>query len=89
MHNICVISLVVLTMTLDIVLLEFLEISYHIASMTCKVTELYGGDHLTNLLVYESEHITKKSRLGVIKDYISPLGLLDQKCREIPQIEKT
>jgi len=42
-HNLCVISLVVLTFILDIVLVRFLEMSYHIPSMTCKVIEAYKG----------------------------------------------
>jgi len=38
-HNLCVISLVVLTFILDIVFVGFLEISYHTPSMTVKVME--------------------------------------------------
>jgi len=38
-HNLCVISIVVLTFILDMVLVGFLEISYHIPSMTCKVID--------------------------------------------------
>jgi hypothetical protein len=40
-HNLCVISVVVLTFILNIVLIGFLEISSHIPSMTCKVMEAY------------------------------------------------
>jgi len=67
MHQLCVISLVMLTFIQDIVLVWFLEISYHIPSMTCKVMEIYGGEHLTNTLVYEFEHITKQGGMWVIK----------------------
>jgi len=67
MHNLCVISLVVLTFILDTVLVGFLEISYHIPSMTCKVIDVYEGEHLSNILVYEFEHITKKGGMCVIE----------------------
>jgi len=67
MHNLCVISLVMLTFILDIVLVGFLEISYHIPSMTCKVIDAYESEHLSNILVYELEHIPKKGRMCVIK----------------------
>jgi len=67
MHNVCVISLVVLTIILDIVLVGFLEISYHIPSMSCKVINAYEVEHLSNILLYEFEHITKKGRMCVIK----------------------
>ena len=66
MHNLCVISLVVLTFILDTVLVGFLEISYHIPSMTCKVIDVYEGEHLSNILVYEFEHITKQGGMCVI-----------------------
>ena len=66
-HNLCVISLVILTFKLDIVLVGFLEISYHNPSMTCKVIDAYEGEHLSNILVYEFEHITKKDSMCVIK----------------------
>jgi len=59
-HNLYAISLVVLTFILDIVLAGFLEISYYIPSMTCKLIDAYNGDHLSNIPVYEFEHITKK-----------------------------
>ena len=71
MHNLCVIFLVVLTFILDIVLVRFVEISYHIPSMTCKVIHTYKGEHLSNILVYEFEHITKKGGMCVIKDSFS------------------
>ena len=67
MHNICVISVVVHTFILDIVPVGFLEISYHIASMTCKVIKTYEGEHLSIILVYEFKHITKKCAMCVIK----------------------
>jgi hypothetical protein len=66
-YNFCVISLVVLIFILDIVLVGFLEISSHIPSMTCKVMEVYEGEHLFHILVYEFEHITKKGGMCVIK----------------------
>ena len=66
-HNLCVISLVVLTCILDIVLFGFLEISYHIPSMTCKVIDGYEGEHLSMILVYEFEHIYMKGGMCVIK----------------------
>jgi hypothetical protein len=52
MHNLCVIFLVVLTFILDIVPVGFLEISYHIPSMSCKVIKTYEGEHLSIILVY-------------------------------------
>jgi len=67
MHNLCVLSLVMLTFILDIVLVGFLEISYHIPSMICKVMEVYEGDHLSHILVYEFKHITKKGGMCVMK----------------------
>jgi len=56
-----------LTFILDIVLVGFLEISYHIRSMTCQVMEAYVGEQVSNILEYELEHITKKSGMCVIK----------------------
>jgi hypothetical protein len=35
--------------------------------MTCKVMEAYEGEHLSHILVYEFEHITKKGGMYVIK----------------------
>jgi len=67
MHNICVISLVVLTIILDIVLVGFLQISSHIPCMTCKGFEAYEGERLSHILVYECEHITKKGGMYVIE----------------------
>jgi len=52
---------------LDIVLVGFLEISYHIPTMTCKVIDAYKGEHLSNIGVYEFEHITKKGGMCVSK----------------------
>jgi hypothetical protein len=66
MHNLCVISLVVLTFILYIVLVLYLEISYHIPSMTCKVIDMYEGEHLSNILVHGFEYITKNSGMCVI-----------------------
>jgi hypothetical protein len=50
-----------------IVLLGFVEISYHVSCMTCQVIEKYKGEHLSNILVFEFQHITKKDRICVIK----------------------
>ena len=50
-HNLCIISLVVLTFTLDIVPVGFLEISYHVPCMTSKVIDAYEGEHLAIILV--------------------------------------
>jgi hypothetical protein len=65
--NVCGVSLAVLTFLLDIVLVGFLEILEHIPSMTCKVIDTYKGEHLSNIPVYEFEHITKKGGMWVIK----------------------
>ena len=35
--------------------------------MTCKVMKAYEGKHVTNILVYEFEHITKHGGMCVIK----------------------
>jgi len=51
---------------LDTVLVWLQEIAYHILSMTCKVIDAYEGEHLSNILVYEFEHITKKGGKFVI-----------------------
>jgi len=67
MYNLLVISLVMLTFILDIDLVGFLEISYHIPSMTCKVIDTYKGEPLSNILVHEFEHITKNGGMCVIK----------------------
>ena len=73
-HNLCAIFLVVLTFILDIVLVGFLEVSYHIPSMICKVMEAYESEHLSNLVVYGLEHIPKKGRMCVIKVSFSQPG---------------
>ena len=65
MHNLCVISLVVRTVIPYIVLVGFVDISYHIPSMTCKVINTYPGTHLSNILVYEFEHIIKTGGMCV------------------------
>jgi len=46
----CVISLVMLTFILDIVLVGFLAISYHMTAMACKVTEVYEGEYPSDIL---------------------------------------
>jgi hypothetical protein len=73
-HNLCVIFLLILTCPLDIVLVGFLEILYHIPSIICKVMEVYKGEHLSNILVYGIEHITKKGRMCVTKVTFALLG---------------
>jgi hypothetical protein len=72
MHNVCVISLAMVTFVLDIVLVGFLEISYHMPSIACKVIDAYEGECQGNILVYEFEYIIKKGRMCVIQDSISP-----------------
>jgi len=91
MHNLCAVSLVVRTFILDIVLVGFLEISYHIPSMTCKVIDVYEGKHLSNILVYVFEHIIKKDGMYVIKVSFSQglVDFMDQRCSETPQIVTT
>jgi len=64
----------VLTFILDTVLVGFLEISYHMPSLICKVMEAYKGEHLSNLLVDGFEHITKKGGMCVIEVSFSQLG---------------
>jgi hypothetical protein len=59
-YNLCVTSLVMLSLILDIVRVGILEISYHIPSMICRVMEPYEGKHLSNILVYGFKYITKK-----------------------------
>ena len=44
-----------------------LEISYHIPSTTVKVMGAHEGEHLSNILLYEFEHTTKKCGMCVIK----------------------
>ena len=56
-----------LTFILNIVLVGFLERSYHIPSMTCEVIDTYEGEHLSNILVYEFEDIKKTGGMCVIK----------------------
>jgi hypothetical protein len=57
--NLCVTLLVMQTFIMDIVLVGFLEISYHIPSITCIGMEVYEGERLYIILVYDYEHITK------------------------------
>ena len=73
-HKLCVKFLVVLTFILDIVLVGFLKILYHIPSMNCKFMEAYKGEHLSNILVDKFEHRTKKGGMCVIKVSFSQLG---------------
>jgi len=76
--NLCVIFLIMITFILDIVLVGFVEISYHITSMTCIVTEAYEGEHQSNILVYGFEHITKKGGMCVFKVSFSQPGWFHQ-----------
>jgi len=66
-HSFCVILLVVLTFIFDIVLVLFLEISYHLPSVTCEVLEVYEGEHLCHILLSEFEYITKTGWMFLIK----------------------
>jgi hypothetical protein len=72
--NLCVIFLVMLTFILDIVIVGFLEIFYCIPSIICKVMQAYEGEHLSNILVYGFEPITKKGRMYVIMVSFSQQG---------------
>ena len=60
-----------LTFILDIVLFGFLEISYHIPPVNCIVIDAYECERVSNVLVYEFEHITKKGGMCVIKVSLS------------------
>jgi len=64
----------------DIILVGFLEISYHISSMTIRSMEAYKGVYLSHIIVYEFEHITKKGSMFVIKVLFSQswVGFMDQ-----------
>ena len=42
--------------------------------MTCKVMEVYEGENLSNILVYDFEHITKRGGICVIKVPFSQPG---------------
>jgi len=55
---------VVHNLTLDMVLVRFLVIKYHIPSMTCKVMKQYKGEHQSSILVHEFEHMTGKGGCG-------------------------
>jgi len=64
----------VLTFILDIVLVEFQGISYHVPSMICKVIQAYEGEHLSNIVVYGLEYITQKGGMYVIEVSFSQPG---------------
>jgi hypothetical protein len=72
-HNICVIFLVMLTNIVRIDLVGFLEISYPITSMTCIVMEVFEGEQLSNIPVFDFEYITMKGGMSVIKVSCSQL----------------
>jgi len=57
----------VLTFILNVVQVVFLGIPYDIQFLTCKVTEAYEVEHISHILVYEFEYLTKKGELLVIK----------------------
>jgi hypothetical protein len=58
--------------------------------MSNPIYELYShepnkGELLSNFLVYELEHITKKDRMCVTMISFSQPGFMDQRCSETPQ----
>ena len=59
--------------------------------MTFKVMVADEGKHLSNILVYEFEHITKNGGMCVIKVSFSQaqVGIMNQRCSETPQIVTT
>jgi hypothetical protein len=59
--------------------------------MTCKVIDMYEGEHLSNILVYEYNHLTKKGGMCEIKVsfHKSLIGFMDQSCSETPLIMAT
>jgi len=61
----------VLTFILDTIPVGFLEISYALPPITFKVVKAYEGEHLSNILVYEFEHMPKKGRMCVFEDSFS------------------
>jgi hypothetical protein len=63
--NFYIVSLVMVTIILDIVHAGFLEISYIIPFMTCKVMDIYQGEYLSNILLYTIRYITTKCRMYV------------------------
>lgn len=73
-HNVCVISLVMLTVTLCIVQVGIPEILYHTPSMTCEVMEAYKCALPSNILQYEIKHLTKKDGMYVIVVSFSQWG---------------
>jgi hypothetical protein len=52
--------------------------------MTVKVMEVHEVDHVSNILVSEFEHITKKGTMSVLKVSVSQVQVcfVDQKCSE-------
>ena len=52
---------------LKMVLVGYLEISFHITSMTFKVVEAYEGEHLSTILVDQFKHKAKKHGKCIIK----------------------
>jgi len=77
-QNLRVISLVMLTFILDILLIGFLEISYHIPSVTSIVMDAYKVEHVSNIRVYEFEHVTKQGGICVIMVcFLNLVGFMD------------
>jgi len=59
--------------------------------MTFKVMEAYEGEDLSNIQVYDFEHITMNCKMCVIKVSISQawVGFMNPRCSETPQILTT
>jgi ABC-type microcin C transport system permease subunit YejB len=64
--NLFALSPIVLAFILDIVLVLFLEISYHIPSVAGKVSAVYEGENLLNIVEDQFEHITNKRGMCVM-----------------------
>jgi len=73
-HNICAIFLVMLPVIVHIDLVGFLEISYPIPFMTCIVMEVFEGEQLSNIPLFDFEYITMKGGMSVIKVSCFQLG---------------
>jgi len=66
----------VLNSILDTVLVGFLEISYHVTSMTYEVMGVYEGEHPSSVAVDTFEYISRKGGMCVIKVSFSKTWLL-------------
>ena len=60
-------------------------------SLTFKVREVFEGEHLSDILVHEFEHITKKGGMCGIKVSFSQarVGFMGQRCSETPHFVTT